>query len=53
MYKEIKGQMSISSESANATARHEIDGKLKTMRMKIIEKVTGGGGTASFYMLFT
>lgn len=50
MYKEIKGQLSILSKSANATARHKIDSKLKTMRMKITENVGGGGGTASFYI---
>lgn len=42
--------MSIFSKSTNATARHEIDSKLKTMRMRITENVAGGGGTASFYI---
>lgn len=41
--------MSILSKSSNATARHEIDSKLKTMRMRITENSDGGGGAASFY----
>lgn len=38
--------MSILSKRANATARHEIDSKLKTMRMRITENSAGweGGG---------
>lgn len=44
--------MSILSKRANATARHEIDSKLKTMRMRITENPAGRreGGTASFYI---
>lgn len=44
--------MSILSKRANATARHEIDSKLKTMRMRITENSAGweGGGIASFYI---
>lgn len=41
-YKEIKRQMNILSNRANASARHEIDSKLKTMRMRITENLTGG-----------
>lgn len=42
--------MSILSKSSNATARHEIDSKLKTMTMRITENSAAGGGTASFYI---
>lgn len=43
-YKEIKRQMNISSYTANASARHGIDSKLKTMRMRITENPAGVGG---------
>lgn len=43
--------MSVCSRRANATARHEIDSKLKTMRTRITENLAGGGaGIASFYI---
>lgn len=41
-YEEIKRQMNILSKRANATARHEIDIKLKTMRMRITENPAVG-----------
>lgn len=34
--------MNILSKRANATARHEIDSKLKTMRMRITKNSAGG-----------
>lgn len=53
--KEIKWQMSILSKKANATARHEIDSKLETMRMRITENPARdgvvGGAIASFYIV--
>lgn len=45
-----KGQMSILSKRTNACARHEIDSKLETMRLRITENSAGGGATASFYI---
>lgn len=47
--KEIKRQMNILSKRANASARHEIDSKLKTMRMRITENPTGGESPHSIF----
>lgn len=41
LYKKMKGPMSILSEGANATARHGIDSKLKTMSGRITENPAG------------
>ncbi len=50
-YMKMKRQMSILSKRANATARHEIDSKLKTMRIRITENSARRGvGIASFYI---
>lgn len=51
-YKEIKRQMSILSKRANATARHEIDSKLKTMRMRITENPAGRRGGDCLILYF-
>lgn len=49
--REKKGQMSVLSKRTNACARHEIDSKLETMRLRITENSAGGRGRggASFY----
>lgn len=42
--------MSVLSRRTNASARHEIDSKLETMRLRITENSAGGwGGGSSFY----
>lgn len=39
-----KSQLSILNKGTNTSARHEIDSKLKTMRMRITENSAGVGG---------
>lgn len=48
-----KRQMSILSNSSNASARHKIDSKLRTMRMRITgNPVEGRGGRNGLILYF-
>lgn len=45
--------MSVLSKRTNARARHEIDSKLETMRLRITENSAGGWGGGALHSILS